>query len=165
MRIDAREQRLFYSFYHLGRIDLGFGDFASNFLLFVSEEVVRIALARHVVLANQAVERRLHLFAQGNLVNTHIVGHQNGEVVHRGLDVVDVSNKVEQLEQAHVFGHKAAPGFGGFARANDHLGNAVVEVFRNGVEETPERHKRGGVFALHRLRRFLKRRKHAAFAG
>ncbi len=165
LAVQAIEQDGLDSVYNLSRLHFHLGDGTGDVLLFVGKEVVLVALARHVVFPHQAVQRCLHLLAQGNGVGAHVVHHKDGDVAQRGFQVANVAHQVQQLQNAHVFGLQALAGFGGALGAVHHHDYAVLQVLRNGVEEAPERHQRGKLIVLHRLRRFLEGREHGALTG
>ena len=138
--------------------------FARDVLFLVGEEVVSVALARHVVLAHQAVKRSLKPLAQVDLVGAHIVDHERGDVVQRALEIPDVADEIEQLEHVHVFGLQNLVRLSRARCAVDHLQDTVLQVFRYGVEKAPERNKSRGLLILHHLCRLLERRQHRALA-
>ena len=96
-RIDAAKERLFNALDNQGSIYRRLANGARDILLLVGEEVVRIALTCHVVLAHQTVERFLDAVLKSSLVNIHAIDHKDGDVLNVGLDVVDVADQIQQL--------------------------------------------------------------------
>ena len=128
LREYALEQHFLDVLGHFRDIDGHLGDLSRDVLLFVGEEIVRIALTRHVVFTHQAIERRLQTFAQGNLVHAHVVDHKRGDVVQRALEVRDVADKVEQLQHADILGPQHLMRLGSTRSAVNHLQDAVLQI-------------------------------------
>ena len=145
-------------------VNRGARDFLRNLLLLVGEEAIGIALARHVVLALQAGKGLLDAVLEDTLIHIEAVDHKNGDVLDRGLDVADVTNQVQELEHPHVIGLKALCVLGRTDRAVDHLDNAMLKIFGDGVEEAPERHERTGLLKLDGLSALLEGAQHGALA-
>ena len=84
----------------LGRVDVDRLDLLLDLLLLVGEVLVEVAVALHVRLRLQQVERLLHLLAQRREIETETVVDEHGEVAGRGLEGVDVLHQEQRLQQA-----------------------------------------------------------------
>ena len=84
----------------LGGVDVDRLDLLLDLLFLVGEVLVDVAVALHVRLRLQQVERLLHLLAQRLEVETEAVVDEHGEVAGRGLEVVDVLHQEQRLQQA-----------------------------------------------------------------
>ncbi|MBS6941505.1 MAG: NAD(P)H-binding protein [Slackia piriformis] len=146
-------------------VDIGVSYFTRDILLFVGKEEVGIAIAAHVVLANQARQRSRNAFAKRYLIGTDGIQHKNGDVVHRRLDVVDIANKIQGFQNLDVVQLKPRAVFRRALAAIDDTTDVMLQKLGKRVVETPERNKGVGAVIGDGLSRFLKARQHAALAA
>ena len=130
---------------HLGDAadDVGVGyrgvlDFALDVLFLIGQEVIGIAGTADVVLAEQAVQAVAHLFTHGDLIQPDIVRHQDDDVVQVGLDVIDVTHHIQQLQYVHVLRLDAVAVIGGTLTALNHAADGAVQKGVHGIVEQIE---------------------------
>ena len=151
---------------HLGGLHLLMVDLAGDFLFFVGQEGVDLAVARDVILALKAVERTLHALAQRLHVNVHAVGHHDGHVGEVGLEVAHIAHEEEELEHLDILGHEALVALGGLlGAAVDDAADVALEEGAECVVEAPERHEGVLVAGRNGLSRLLETREHGALAA
>ena len=79
-------------------IDLSiFVNVSLNILLFISQEIISVAGSSDIVLAKQTVETATYLFTHRNLIQTNIIGHKDYDVVKISRNIIDITNKVQEL--------------------------------------------------------------------
>ena len=95
----------------------------------------------------------------------NIVDHQNGDILNVRLDILDVTDKVEQLEDIHVLLFQAVVGIRRILAAVDDTANCTFKESMYRVVKLIERHKGVFVLVLNFLRRLLEAGQHGAFAA
>ena len=95
----------------------------------------------------------------------NIVDHQDGDILNVRLDILDVTDKVEQLEDVHVLLFQAVVGIRRILAAVDDPADGTLQEGIYRVIELIERHKGVLVLVLYLLRRLLEAGQHGAFAA
>jgi len=95
----------------------------------------------------------------------NIVDHQDGDVLNVRLDILDVTDKVEQLKNVHILLLQAVVGIRRILAAVDDPADGTLQEGMYRVIELIERHKGVFILILDLLCRLLEAGQHGAFAA
>ena len=101
-RVDFAVDRLRNALDDLCAVNRRILDVDGNILFLICQEGIGIAIAGDVVLRQKAFQRSRDGCAESNLVRVNIVNHQDGDVLDVRLDVLNITDEVEQLEDIYV---------------------------------------------------------------
>ena len=94
----------------------------------------------------------------------NIVDHQDGDILNVRLDILDVTDKVEQLEDIHILLLQAVVGIRRILAAVDDPADGALQEGMYRVIELIERHKGVFILVFDLLRCLLEAGQHGAFA-
>ena len=164
-RIDFAVDRLRNALDDLCAVNRRILDVDGNILFLICQEGIGIAIAGDVVLRQKAFQRSRDGCAESNLVRVNIVDHQDGDVLNVRLDILDVTDKVEQLEDIHVLLFQAVVGIRRILAAVDDPADGALQEGMYRVIELIERHKGVFILVFNFLRRLLEAGQHGAFTA
>ena len=164
-RIDFAVDRLRNTLDDLCAVNRRILDVDGNILFLIRQEGVGIAIAGDVVLRQKAFQRSRDGRTEGDLVRVNIVNHQDSDVLDIRLDVLNITDEVEQLEDIHVLLFQAVVGICRILAAVDDPADGTLQEGMYRVIELIERHKGVLVLVLYLLRCLLETGQHGAFAA
>ena len=164
-RIDFAINRLRNTLDDLCAVNRRILDVDGNILFLICQESVGITIAGDVVLRQKAFQRSRDGRTEGDLVRVNIVNHQDSDVLDIRLDVLNITDEVEQLEDIHVLLLQAVVGIRRILAAVDDPADGTLQEGMYRVIELIERNKGVLVLVLYLLRRLLETGQHGAFAA